>query len=61
MSDKALWAKCKECSHVWAVAYLPMELEKVAKLALAARCPKCASASIAVASKADVPADGAPA
>lgn len=33
-------ARCGTCGHVWIVAHLPMALDKVAKLAIAARCPK---------------------
>lgn len=41
MSDgETLKARCGECDHVWIVAYLPMPLDKVAKLGMAARCPK---------------------
>ena len=46
MSDaerKPFWAKCNECGHVWAIAYLPMEMSKVAKVMRYPVCPKCAA------------------
>jgi Zn finger protein HypA/HybF involved in hydrogenase expression len=39
---KPLWAKCSNCGHTWAVAYLPMEMETVAQLLTQAKnCPRC--------------------
>jgi hypothetical protein len=38
---KPFWGKCSKCLHCWAIAYLPMELGKAAKLMKAASCPKC--------------------
>ncbi|MFN7177491.1 MAG: hypothetical protein ACK4MX_11460 [Thermaurantiacus sp.] len=56
----ALWGKCTDCGHVWPVAHLPMEMTRAAELAKRAACPKCgASSGIKVASKADIPAEGA--
>lgn len=31
------------CRHEWIVAYLPMQLDKVARLMTVAVCPKCAN------------------
>lgn len=33
-------AKCPGCGHIWIVAYLPMDLLKVAERAEDAMCPK---------------------
>lgn len=41
-----LRAKCGGCSHVWIVAYLPMELTKVATLMKNAACPVCAGKNL---------------
>ena len=40
-------ARCgdDECGHVWIVAYLPMQLDKAARLMHLAACPKCANES----------------
>ena len=37
-------ARCGDdaCRHVWIVAYLPMQIERVAMLMKRAACPKCA-------------------
>lgn len=35
------FAKCADCGHIWPAAYYPMELAKIAKILLAAMCPKC--------------------
>lgn len=46
MSDeprKPFWVKCPPCGHMWAPAYLPMEMGKCAKLLQSARCPNCGS------------------
>jgi hypothetical protein len=42
-ASKPFWAKCEPCGHVWAAAYYPMEVSKICKLMIKARCPKCAS------------------
>jgi len=41
----AVMARCSDdiCGHIWIVAYLPMELEKAARLMKLAACPKCAN------------------
>lgn len=41
-------ARCGECSTVWVVAVLPMNLSEVAKLALKACCPACGSKKVFV-------------
>lgn len=38
-------AFCPTCEHRWAVAYIPMPLDQLARLMIAARCPKGCSAS----------------
>lgn len=35
------WAKCRICAHCWIVAYLPMDIGKMAKAAKRATCPTC--------------------
>lgn len=47
--DKHVCGRCGDCHHRWIVAYLPMPLREFAALARAARCPKCASAKVFVA------------
>jgi hypothetical protein len=32
-------AHCPDCGHSWTVAFLPLTIDKFAKLAKAARCP----------------------
>jgi ribosomal protein S27AE len=32
---------CKPCDHVWALAYLPMDMGKMVKLMKRAACPRC--------------------
>lgn len=40
-------AKCPTCDQLWVVAYLPMEIEMVIRLARAARCPRgCAETPV---------------
>ncbi len=38
-------ARCSDeaCGHEWIVAYLPMQLDKAARLMMLAACPKCAN------------------
>lgn len=50
---KSLRGSCGECDHVWTIAWLPMPLEKAAELMKGARCPKCACATVFVASEAE--------
>ncbi len=55
MSADGLYGKCSGCGHVFLLAKLPMEVSKVAKLALRAGCTQCgATAGIVVASAEDV-------
>ncbi len=53
MSGEVLKGECAACKHVFVVAYLPMELRRVAALAKVAACPKCAGRQIRVASSGD--------
>lgn len=39
------WAKCVECRHIWACAYLPMNLTQMSKIVGSLRCPMCAADS----------------
>jgi hypothetical protein len=48
-----LRGRCDECSHVWVLAYLPMTVEKVAKIGKRSICPKCACTDIFIASDGD--------
>lgn len=50
---KPFWAKCGECSHCWAAAYLPMEATACAKLLIRAACPMCASRKVFIAKQHD--------
>lgn len=36
-----MWVTCKPCSQTWRIAFLPMEMGKLAKLMKGSRCPKC--------------------
>lgn len=50
MSERApINARCGACGHVWAVCYLPMQLDKAAALMKAARCPMCGGGKVFVA------------
>ena len=51
MADKTLDGQCAACAHVWPIAFLPQELAKVAKLAMAARCPRGCDAKVLIAGK----------
>lgn len=39
--SETLKGQCKDCGHVFVVAYFPMTVEKVARLAMRATCPFC--------------------
>jgi DNA-directed RNA polymerase subunit RPC12/RpoP len=39
--DKPFWAKCVECGHCWAAAYLPMDIRTLARVTKNAACPRC--------------------
>lgn len=51
----AIWAKCRECNHVWPAAQLPMELGETARLLMVAICPSCGNDSPVVAASRDIP------
>lgn len=36
-----LWVTHASCGHTWVIAYLPMEMARVARLMRGAHCPKC--------------------
>lgn len=38
---RPFWARCSACGHCWPVAYLPMDMSTVARLAGRAACPQC--------------------
>ena len=38
---RPFWAKCDECQHCWAAAYLPMEMGLAGKLLKRLHCPMC--------------------
>lgn len=41
MTDRRpFWVQCTACQHIWAAAYLPMEVKTFAKCAKAS-CPNC--------------------
>ena len=42
MTSKEMWVRCGKCEHSWLAAYLPMELEKVARIMRRLACPMCA-------------------
>lgn len=44
-----LRGRCDGCGHIWVVAYLPMPVEAVAKIARGAACPMCAGTKVFVA------------
>lgn len=52
--SKELRGSCGECSHVWTLAYLPMDLTKVADICKRAICPACACKKVFVANGAAV-------
>lgn len=41
--NRELKAVCGDCRHSWVIAYLPMEVSKLARIARGGACPKCAS------------------
>lgn len=50
-----MWVTCSSCKWTWIVAYLPMEVGKLARLMKHASCPKCgASKDIKMATKAEI-------
>lgn len=50
----AVAAECILCGHVWIVAYLPMEMSLMGKVAKNVRCPVCAEPKPMVAKSAAV-------
>lgn len=44
--NKELRAVCGDCRHSWVVAYLPMEVAKLARIARGSFCPQCASSRV---------------
>jgi hypothetical protein len=38
--------RCGECGHVWTVCFLPMAMDRAARLMSAAACPKGCDASV---------------
>lgn len=51
--EKMLRGRCGSCDHVWIIAYLPMEVSKVAALAKVAGCPNCFGERVSIATKGD--------
>ena len=51
-SDR-LYVHCADCDHTWIAVYLPMAMDKAAKVLRKVVCPKCAASgkSIVMASK----------
>lgn len=46
MADKKpLNVGCVSCGHEWTAAYLPMSIDKVARIAKGLYCPMCAASS----------------
>jgi rubredoxin len=37
--------QCKQCNHVWTIAYTPMEVTKFLNVCLKACCPMCGASS----------------
>ena len=51
----AVYAKCPECAHVWAVVELPAPIEDAARRMMAAFCPICGNDSPTTAPAAEIP------
>jgi hypothetical protein len=49
IDGEILKARCGDCDHVWVVAYLPQTVERAAKLAIGARCPRGCTGKVLVA------------
>lgn len=43
MTRQPFLIRCEPCQHVWAIAYLPMEMGTMVKLLKRAACPLCGS------------------
>lgn len=52
-NTRPFWARCGACGHCWPVAYLPMDMATVARLASSATCPKCGGRKLFVANQRD--------
>lgn len=50
---KPFWAKCSQCQHIWAAAYLPMNMTQAGEIFKRVRCPNCASKKVLVAKQDD--------
>lgn len=50
-----LYGRCKDCGHVWVIAYLPMDVTKVAVLGQRAACAKCACTKVFLAGEPGLP------
>jgi hypothetical protein len=56
-SRNKMWVTCPPCKWTWIVAYLPMEMTKLARLMKRANCPKCgAGKDLKMATNADIEA-----
>lgn len=47
--DKPFLGVCGYCNHVWPIAFLPMDIDAFAKLAMGSACPMCAGKKVFVA------------
>lgn len=39
--ENEMWVTCEPCAHTWRIAFLPMDMAKLAKLMKGVACPKC--------------------
>lgn len=53
-TGKTIDACCAECSTVWVLAVLPMDVDKVGRLGKNAACPRCASTRVGIVAKGGV-------
>jgi ribosomal protein S27E len=53
LRSDCLYVHCADCGHTWIGVYLPMAMDKFAKVLRKAACPKCAASgkSIVMASQ----------
>lgn len=59
MTDrKPLHVKCEDCKHVWVLLYLPMELDRAARVMSGAHCPQCGDKMIVLATEHDIDVAG---
>lgn len=40
-TKEPFWAKCGNCKHCWACAYMPMDLVRVGQMLQNLHCPMC--------------------